>query len=348
MWNKIRFGTQAIIAEIFKKDIPLCVGIHVTSRCNFKCIYCYGGFTENGAQEFTFGEIIHLIDELKALGTLWVTLTGGEPLLRADIGVIIDLIKKKGMICSMNTNGSLIPKKIDAIRKIDFITVSLDGDKRVNDLNRGSGSFERIMDGINCLKSNKITFDVVCVLTRHNMDNMDTLLALAEKSGFYIEFNFLEDQNVVSQDHSPFDINDEDMRRITKKIIEYKNKKRPIFYAASSRRYVLHWPLGYREKILFSDVPGFKPIPCFMGKRMCHIDYDGKVYPCNQLIGKFPALNFLESGFKKAWENLSHKRTCKACYAVCFAEFNRFFGLKMDVWLNNAMFILKRRTCMRR
>ena len=84
---------------------------------------------------------------------------------------------------------------------------------------------------------------------------------------------------------------------------------------------------------------GFDYLPCYMGRFMCHIDADGYVYPCIQLAGRFEALNFKETGFKKAWENLVNKK-CKTCYAVCYNEFNQIYGLKLDVWWNNIKNIL--------
>lgn len=341
MWNKLRFAIQIILAYILKRNIPLCVGIHITSKCNFRCIYCYGGYSEKHTKEFSTAQLSGLIDELKAMGTLWITLTGGEPLLREDIGLIVDKIRKKNIICAINTNGSLIKKKVDIVRKIDFVTVSLDGVNAANDMNRGQGTFKLAMEGIKCLRENKIPFDVVSVLTRHNMNNIEEILNLAQREGFLVEFNFLEDQNVETQDQSQFLIPDEDMRRITQKIIQYKKKGRNVFYSVGSRYYCLKWPVSYKEKIIFRDFSNFKPIHCYMGEKMCHIDCDGKVYPCNQLAGKFPALNFLESGFKKAWENLKDKKDCKACYAVCFTEFNRLFALAPDAWINNLKQVLK-------
>jgi AdoMet-dependent heme synthase len=341
MWDKLRFAIGVIASYMLKKNVPLCVGIHITSRCNFRCIYCYGGYAEKHANDFDASVLLELVNELKSMGTLWITLTGGEPLLRQDIGEIVDKIKKERIICAINTNGSLIKSKIDIVKKIDFVTVSLDGLEAANDSNRGEGTFKLIMDGINCLKANMVPFDVVCVLTRHNINNAEALLDLAEKLNFYVVFNVLQDQNVVSQDQSVFSIDDKDLRHVIRKIIGLKKRGKPISYTVKSHRYILDWPLSFREKIAFRDHPNFKPYRCFMGSRMCHIDYDGKVYPCNQLAGRFSALNFLESGFKKAWENLKDRKNCKACYAVCFTEFNRLFGLSSDVWINNAKQLLK-------
>ncbi len=335
MWNKVRFAAQVIMARSFGRRVPLCVTMHVTPRCNFNCVYCYGGYAEKNKKEFTLGEIFSLVDELKKRGTRWITLSGGEPLIRKDIDAIVDRIKKKKIICSINTNGSLIREKIKTVKKVDFITVSLDGDEAGNDMNRGRGTYKRIMDGIECLRGNKIAFDAVSVLTKSNMHSVDALLDLAEKKGFPVEFNFPQDQNIDQQDQSPFRIEDIEMRSILTKLMEAKKRGRPVHYSAGARRYALSWPVSYKRKVIYEDIPGFKAAQCYMGRLMCHIDSDGRVYPCTVLAGKFPALNFLEEGFGKSWDNLRDKKKCKACYAVCYAEFNRFFALAPGTWFNN-------------
>lgn len=340
VYKKFHFLLAVISVRMLNKSIPLCVGIHVTSRCNFNCIYCCGGYAKKSTIEFSTSQILGLIDELKEMGTRWITLTGGEPLLRDDIGLLISKIKSAGIICSMNTNGSLVNQKIDVVKKLDFITVSLDGDEASNDKNRGKGSFKQIMQGIECLKANKIPFDVVSVLTKYNVHSIDVLLAMAKRLGFFLEFNFLQDQDSSCYDQSCFCLSDQEIKNVLKKLLEYKRKGYPLYYAEASRRYSLNWPVSYQKKILFEGISGFKAISCYMGSMMCHIDSDGKVYPCIQLAGSFPALNFLSAGFRKSWENLKNKK-CKACYAVCYSEFNKFFNLDVGVWTNSIMTAIK-------
>jgi len=345
MLKKLQFALKIIHARIARKNIPLCVGIHITSSCNFNCIYCYGGYSNKQTPEFTTDQILKLIEELSQLKTKWITLTGGEPLLRDDIELIIDKIKEKNIICSMNTNGSLIEEKISAVKKLDFITVSIDGTKNSNDLNRGEGTFEKIIGGINCLKKHKIPFDAVAVITKFNSQSkdIDELLDLAKKNNFLIEFNFLQDQDIKQQNHNSFAVSDEDIKKITKKLIHDKTHNRPVYYTTRSRKYLLKWPTSYNTKIIFDPLTGFKPIHCYMGQLMCHIDANGLVYPCIQLAGKFKALSFLDNGFKAAWNNLQNNKKCQACYALCYTEFNRFFNLDLDVWLNNIKQLLQKK-----
>ena len=83
------------------------------------------------------------------------------------------------------------------------------------------------------------------------------------------------------------------------------------------------------------EVPaGFKIIECYMGRYMCFVDGDGLVYPCGQLIGQFPALNFMEVGFKKAWENLALNKSARPLLRA--TEFNQLYGLKLNVIGSNA------------
>lgn len=332
--NQFTFFSKLIKARILGKSIPLSVGIHITNRCNFKCIYCYGNYHSINKDYLSTEHILSLINELNNMGTKWITLTGGEPLLRDDIEIIIAASKQKNIICSMNTNGSLIRRKINAVKKLDYITVSLDGTKESNDANRGKGSFELAMDGIKCLKENNIKFDVTSVITKNNYNDIGEIFNFAKNIGFITEFNLLQEPNLKNYDDSAINLNDNEIRKILSDLIYYKKAGYPIFYATSSRKYTLKWPVSYKVKILYDKINNFRPMNCYMGIFMCHIDADGSVYPCIQLAGKFSAFNFVEVGFKKAWENLMPNKKCTACYATCYAEFNQILDLKLDVLLN--------------
>lgn len=335
------FAASLAKGRILRKNIPLSVGVPVTNRCNFDCIYCYGDYHNRTSRDFTRDEIFGLIDELSSMGTRWITLTGGEPLLREDIGEIVNKIKQKRIICSMNSNASFIVQKIDAVKKLDALTISLDGIGISNDKNRGNGTYEMITEGIKCLKRNKVRFDTVTVLTKNNIDSIDEILHLAKKLNFMAEFNLIQQSNLNAGIQNDFCLEDQTIKRVLRKLIKYKKEGYPLLYAISSREYALKWPTSYKIPILDNIPKDFDYIKCYMGKYMCLIDGDGFVYPCSQLIGNFPALNFLEVGFKKAWENLEKEKKCEACYAVCYNEFNQIFAMKPDVWWNTIKTAIK-------
>ena len=138
LWARARYFLALLKVKVLRKTAPVICVIVVNNRCNFQCKYCFGNycFREKGPYpDYTTAELKHLLDELYTLGTRYVNIHGGETLLRKDIGEIVDYIKAKGMYCCLITNGSLLKQKIDEIRNVDNLTISLDGRKKNNDKN---------------------------------------------------------------------------------------------------------------------------------------------------------------------------------------------------------------------
>jgi MoaA/NifB/PqqE/SkfB family radical SAM enzyme len=96
-------------------------------RCNLTCQYC------NEFDDFSppvpTDEMLRRIDQLAALKTAIVTISGGEPLLHPDIEIIIKRIRHHGMIAGIITNGYLLtPKKITALNDagLEHLQISID------------------------------------------------------------------------------------------------------------------------------------------------------------------------------------------------------------------------------
>ena len=93
------------------KRIPLSGSLELTFRCNLRCVHCYldGQHTPSPEQhELTTSEITDIIDQIVAEGCLWLLLTGGEPLVRPDWKEIYLYAKRKGLIITLFTNGTLL------------------------------------------------------------------------------------------------------------------------------------------------------------------------------------------------------------------------------------------------
>src|SRR4030095_7340813 len=82
-------------------------------------------------------------------------LGGGEPFLHRDIMPFVEFIKEKGMYCSINTNGTYLPRDSRRLTElgVDAIMVSVDGPREVHDRIRGmQGSFQKIADGVKAVR----------------------------------------------------------------------------------------------------------------------------------------------------------------------------------------------------
>jgi len=90
-----------------KRPYPTSAQIELTYRCDLNCIHCYCKGSEV-KKELTACEWKDLIDQMHSAGTMWLTITGGEPLLRKDFIEIYAYAKKKGFFISLFTCGTLL------------------------------------------------------------------------------------------------------------------------------------------------------------------------------------------------------------------------------------------------
>jgi cyclic pyranopterin phosphate synthase len=107
--------------------------LSVTDRCNLRCAYCmpeeeYAWLDRRDV--LTFEELSFLVDRFGALGVEQVRLTGGEPLVRKDLPVLVRLLADKPFLrdLALTTNGVLLAEHADALARAGLkrLTVSLD------------------------------------------------------------------------------------------------------------------------------------------------------------------------------------------------------------------------------
>ncbi len=134
--NKLR-SEPPLAATRDRLDRPLRdLRISVTDRCNFRCVYCmpkekFGKdhqFLERKAL-LSFEEITRLARIFTRNGVEKIRLTGGEPLVRRNVEQLISMLAGiPGLDLTLTTNGSMLAKKAEALRKagLQRITISLD------------------------------------------------------------------------------------------------------------------------------------------------------------------------------------------------------------------------------
>lgn len=339
MLNRVAFMSTLFRNRLSGGRTPLVVVLNVTFRCNLRCGYCYGQYFERKDKDFTGEQLFGLIDSLGRMGTRSITLGGGEPLIRNDIGEVIKRVKANGIECGMNTNGTLIPRRLEELKPIDMVTVSLDGPQEMNDANRGAGSFEQIIAGVDAALEAGIKVHTTTVITSHNYEAIDWVVDMARRKGIQAEFNLLFNQAEGKHDSDEFMAENEALRKAVTRIADLKAAGAPILFSERVYRYVAKWP-DYRQRVIIGRDPDFDYIRCHAGRFMTFIDADGRTYPCVQLIDIFDGLDFRTVGVEKAWENVAH-HDCRACYFPCFNEFSAIMGLSPKVILEQVKSTLK-------
>ena len=88
---------------------PLMAHLVVTRRCNLSCGYCYE--YDDVSPPVPTELLVERIDHLARLRAVFVTLTGGEPLLHPDVARLVAHVRARGMTPVMNTNGFLLTRE---------------------------------------------------------------------------------------------------------------------------------------------------------------------------------------------------------------------------------------------
>ncbi|MFQ6095857.1 MAG: radical SAM protein, partial [Candidatus Bathyarchaeia archaeon] len=146
----------------------------VTRRCNYRCRGCSVWMDrEKKETELSAEEIKRGLDVLRDLGVIEIVFSGGNPLIREDIGEILDYASKS-FITTVYDNGSMAAEKVDALRCVDFVAISSDTlDEKKGDYLKGvSGAWRKAMDAIEKLKEEGIHVGVSPTISQVNLDEI--------------------------------------------------------------------------------------------------------------------------------------------------------------------------------
>ena len=186
------------------------VRISVTDRCNFRCAYCMPKEIYNSEYQFfkkneilSFEEIIRLSKIFSSLGTKKIRLTGGEPLLRKNIHILVKYLKEIENISdiSMTTNGVLLSEKKASLLKesgLDRLTVSLDtlNPENFSEISGSKYSPENVLDGINNAINAGFENIKINMVVKKNVNHKDIIPLLEKFSGTGCIVRFIEFMDV--------------------------------------------------------------------------------------------------------------------------------------------------------
>jgi GTP 3',8-cyclase len=164
--------------------------ISVTDRCNFRCVYCMPKEVFGRDYAFlpreellSFEEMERLARVFAAHGVEKVRLTGGEPLIRRDLELLVAMLARiEGLDLTLTTNGSLLPQKSQALADAGLgrITVSLDSldDEVFRAMNDVDFPVERVLAGIEAAAAAGLAPVKVNMVVRRGL-NEDSVLPMA-------------------------------------------------------------------------------------------------------------------------------------------------------------------------
>jgi radical SAM protein with 4Fe4S-binding SPASM domain len=282
--------TQAIADKALLEKIPWGVQIDLTMRCNEICVHCYR--VEESRPDLTTEELYGLLEQLASAGTLYLTFSGGEVLLRRDFFAIVERARRLRFDVRVKTNALLVTEEVArrlvdlGVSQVDISLYSLDPERH-DGVTLVPGSLRRTLEGAVLLRDAGMRVRLNCPLMQQTAEGYQDLLEWGEARGFKVSF----DPTITAKsngDPTPLRL------RISRDQLR-DLLRHPYFHAAVSPPEVP----PETPKIAAPDPAD--EIPCGASHSSCYISPYGDVYPCVSL--PIPCGNIRQRPFLEIWRH---------------------------------------------
>lgn len=292
---------SAEISSILKKRVPDQLSIGITSRCPNNCIHC-GAADIVVNNELTVNQITSTIQQSIDLGAYYISLDGGETMMRDDVPEIVQTIDKTKAIVTCFTSGfRLSEERANALKKAGLYAthISIDSpNEEEHDRVRGrKGAFEDSMQGIKNTLNADMLADMFVVVSPNNIDYLEDFYYMAEDLGMH-ELSIYEIVAVGRWlEHEDEVISKSDVKMLGK-FQKDKNKK----------------SVGPRVTA-FPYFLGPDQFGCFAGRRWMHVTAAGDVLPCAYTPLSYG--NIVDEDLSSIWKHMGQDEAYKKNADYC-------------------------------
>lgn len=272
------------------------ITVEITSTCNLKCCHCYvdDRLAQQQQRHLSLDDIKCIINQVKELNTITVTLTGGEPMAHPNFAEIIKFIKESGFIAFLKTNGTLInSSNIDIIKRyVDTVYLSRYGfsQKTYESVTGVSGSYEKFNTALILLKYHKVPYTENAILLKENESEIDEFLSSGLKIEQYISAN---KDNPYARKHRA---NDSTLYR--------------YYYNLLSKP-------GFEFTQYFNDANSIKSV-CNCGVCSLTINAYGDINPCTNFY--YALGNIRTDRIYNVWNSMVKADIQERCKVKCFQK----------------------------
>jgi len=296
---------------------PVWCSWQVNYRCNYRCSFCHYWRDPMGdAPETTLAQFHRGAEKLSQLGTLLVSLAGGEPLVRPDIVEIVQAVGQYHFPF-ITTNGWFVTKELaEELLNVGLwgVSISIDyADPQQHDRKRGMpGAFERALAAIEHFgrarrhKWQRVNW--MSVLMEDNLDHLEPMIAMAARRGAYF----------MVQPYCVQKTGNKRFLHAGRGVSEYLLRLRRRHPNFLSNPYFL----AHFDQALNGGVLG-----CKAGRRFFNIDSTGDIAVCVEQRER-PVANLFAHSAREIARRLRSDSTpnrCAACWYNCRGEIESLY-----------------------
>lgn len=300
-----------LTSSVFFKNKPVYVHYSVTHKCNLHCTICNNNCLCPSSTELNIDEISQLALFLKKRGVGFISLGGGEPLLREDIFEIVKIFSEHGIKIQILTNTIKLSendiKKLLQIKNFHGLSLSLHSLSEETSLQfyNDKKLYKKILENIEwiskCLKKNQILLN--SAISPLNVDEIYDIADFAKKRDLKISFLPIEHNGNQSL---RFVENDFDKLNAIYDFLINETKHSSHIFNSSN---FLKMSKKHQQGVFLTHY-------CHAGKLYFSINPDGNIAPCHKYHAH-TGLNFKDI--------LTADKNCSDCMRPCWIEVSLFF-----------------------
>lgn len=342
--NNTNTFEQNLIRQAAQKHTPINGSLELLPLCNMNCNMCYVRLSKDEMEQQgrlrTAKEWLQIAEQMKKAGTLFLLLTGGEPLLYPDFRELYLKLLDLGMILTINTNGTLLTEEWAIFfsqhrpRRINITLYGSDESAYTTLCHYPSG-FYKVISAIKLLKKYNLDVKLSSSLTPDNKNDMDKIIELGNRLDIPVRVDTYM-MPAERERHRPFNM----QARLSPSEAAYfriqtlKKEMEPEIFKKYKEQ-VIHEVEHGSDKIYTNHVS------CLAGNCSFTINWQGEMRPC--VVMSEPAISVFDVGFEKAWKYIveetakitlntkcsrcSLRPLCRTCAACALLESGSYDGI---------------------
>lgn len=229
------------------------IDFHVTSECSQECPYCWG--PQEYESPVDTGTALRIVSKVKGVGARRIVFTGGDPLKRPDIGLLIARAARIGLEVAVSTTGDELSAAFLSAnaQRIDLISLPLDGSSEgVNARTKEKGHHAAVLAALARLASYpEIDVKICTPVTRRNLADVPNILKLVESyartTGARVFYNVFQafPRAMFEVDWEALVVRDDEFARLGRQLVRRGDVKVNLLdHGTLDRLYVMIFPDG--------------------------------------------------------------------------------------------------------
>jgi MoaA/NifB/PqqE/SkfB family radical SAM enzyme len=269
-YRQLQSVGRILRSRLTGKRIPVALRWNLLNACACRCEYC--NLWRSPGDTMETDEILPVLRQFAELGTTRVSFSGGEPLLRRDLGRIVDEAARLDLSPTMNTSGYGLKKRIAELSNLELLKVSIDGPEPVHDRSRGrQGAHAVALEALELGRARMQKVAIATTITRHNVNHLGYMLDLSREFDTVVAFQPIKRLTKGVKNLESVSPTTEALREAVQMLIREKRAgHQGIRNSLPELNHMLAWP----------DYP---PLRCGAGRIFVMVSPDGTLLPCDRI-----------------------------------------------------------------